>query len=153
MAKAPTPTRAVVIVVSVCRLIRAPPGRLKQVKCAPRCHACAKQKTVVLEAPHAYRRCITIVPTDTTKMAMTINPHVDAAGTGMVHSWTVSHHAFHPSFKRDLPQTFVTVDLPEGVRLLAPLRGDATGLEIGRAVTIGVEALDDNWSIPVVRLA
>ena len=78
---------------------------------------------------------------------------VEAAGTGKVHSWTVSHHAFHPSFKRDLPQTFVTVDLPEGVRLLAPLRGDDTELALGRAVTIGVEPLDDNWSIPVVRLA
>lgn len=78
---------------------------------------------------------------------------VEAAGTGVVHSWTVSHHAFHPSFKRDLPQTFVTVDLPEGVRLLAPLRGDAQDLAIGQAVRLEIEPLQDDWSIPVVRLS
>jgi uncharacterized OB-fold protein len=78
---------------------------------------------------------------------------VAAAGTGTVHSWTVSHHAFHPAFKRDLPQTFVTIDLPEGVRLLAPLRGGGGGLALGSAVEIEIEALDDDWSIPVVRLA
>ncbi len=78
---------------------------------------------------------------------------VDAAGTGTVHSWTLSHHAFHPSFKRHLPQTFVTVDLPEGVRLLAPLRGDSADLAVGRAVRIDIEALNEDWSLPVVRLA
>ena len=78
---------------------------------------------------------------------------VTAAMTGTVHSWTVSHHAFHPFFRRNLPQTFVTVDLPEGVRMLAPLRGEPDELAVGRAVTIGVEALDDNWSIPVIRLS
>jgi uncharacterized OB-fold protein len=78
---------------------------------------------------------------------------VDAQGTGTVHSWTISHHAFHPSFKRDLPQTFVTVDLTEGVRLLAPLRGNPDDLALGRAVRLEIEPLHDDWSIPVVRLA
>ena len=47
---------------------------------------------------------------------------LDASGNGRVHSWTVTHHAFHPGFKPDLPYTLVTVDLDEGVRMKAQLR-------------------------------
>ena len=42
---------------------------------------------------------------------------VDAAGTGTVHSWTITHYAFHPGWKGDLPYLLLTVDLPEGVRM------------------------------------
>ena len=34
-----------------------------------------------------------------------------------------THHAFHPGFKPDLPYTLLTVDLDEGVRMNAQLRG------------------------------
>ena len=78
----------------------------------------------------------------------------EIAGTGTVHTWMVSHHAFHPAFKRGLPTAYVTVDLPEGVRLCAPLRsGDPKDIAIGREVKIGVEMLDDGLAIPVVHLA
>ena len=46
----------------------------------------------------------------------------DASGNGRVHSWTVTHHAFHPGWKADLPYTLVTVDLDEGVRIGLPVR-------------------------------
>src|SRR3546814_7868151 len=49
---------------------------------------------------------------------------IESSGKGTVHSWTVSQHAFHPSFKGDLPMTFVTVDVDEGVRIAARLRGN-----------------------------
>ncbi len=52
---------------------------------------------------------------------------------GKIHSWTVAHHAFHPSFAAELPYTLVTVDLEEGVRTLGRWRGDAT-MAIGLAV-------------------
>lgn len=78
----------------------------------------------------------------------------EAAGHGTVHSWTVSHHAFHPTFKKDLPTTYVTVDLPEGVRLCAPLRdGDPNEIAIGKALELGVEVLAKGLAIPVVRLS
>ena len=48
---------------------------------------------------------------------------IDASGRGLVHSWTTTHHAFHPGFKPDLPYTLLTVDLDEGVRMNAQLRG------------------------------
>lgn len=41
-----------------------------------------------------------------------------ASGSGVVHSWTVAHHAFHPAFAAELPYTLVTIDLAEGVRAL-----------------------------------
>lgn len=79
---------------------------------------------------------------------------VEAEGTGTVHSWAVSHHAFHPAYKKDLPVTFVTVDLPEGARLVAPLRGNgADRLALGAPVLLGVEQVDNDLALPVVRMA
>ncbi len=49
---------------------------------------------------------------------------VPASGRGSVHSWTVSHHAYHPAFVAELPYTLVTVDLEEGVRALGRWLGE-----------------------------
>jgi len=46
-----------------------------------------------------------------------------ASGRGRVHSWTVAHHPFHAGFKAELPYVLATVDLEEGVRMVAQLRG------------------------------
>jgi uncharacterized protein len=57
----------------------------------------------------------------------------DASGRGIIHSWTVAHHAFHPGFATDLPYTLVTIDLDEGVRALGLWRSDVlpkTGLPV-----------------------
>ena len=64
---------------------------------------------------------------------------VPASGRGSIHSWTVCHHAFHPSFAGELPYVLVTIDLEEGVRTLGRWRGDAT-LAIGLPVTGRFEA-------------
>jgi len=78
----------------------------------------------------------------------------DAAGHGTVHSWSVSHHAFHPAFKKDLPTAYITVDLPEGVRLCAPLRGgDPADIAMGQALELGTELLAEDLATPVVRFA
>ena len=50
---------------------------------------------------------------------------IEAKGTGTVYSWTISHHAFHPGFKPELPYILLTVDLAEGVRMQAQARGMA----------------------------
>jgi len=47
---------------------------------------------------------------------------IEASGRGTVHSWTITHHAFNPGFKLELPLVLVTVDLEEGVRMQVPLR-------------------------------
>ena len=72
---------------------------------------------------------------------------VEASGEATVHSWTVTHHAFHPAFKAALPYALVTADLPEGVRVLAPLEGvDAMELRVGLRLRLGVRD-----GLPVLR--
>jgi hypothetical protein len=75
---------------------------------------------------------------------------IDATGRGRVHSWTTTHHPFHPGFKPDLPYTLVTVDLEEGVRMNAQLRDlDPTELRVGLPVRIGFEQMTDELTLPV----
>ena len=79
---------------------------------------------------------------------------VDAQGTATVHSWTVAHHPFHPAFRGVPPFTLVTADLPEGVRILAPLRdAGADALALGTKLVIGIEDNGEGLALPVVRLA
>jgi len=79
---------------------------------------------------------------------------VDAAGVGTVHSWTVTHYAFHPGFKGDLPYVLVTVDLPEGVRMNAQARGiDAGQLRVGLPVKVVFDRVKDDLTLPVFEAA
>jgi len=74
-------------------------------------------------------------------------------GEGTVHTWTASHHAFHPAYKRKEPTVYVTVDLPEGPRLLGRLvGGNSDKLAIGQKVKLAVEYVDEELSLPVVEL-
>lgn len=63
---------------------------------------------------------------------------VQASGHGVIHSWTVAHHAFHAGFAAELPYTILTVDLPEGVRALGRYPNDAP-LSIGMPVCLRFE--------------
>lgn len=47
----------------------------------------------------------------------------EASGRGRIHSWTVAHHPFHPSFRDEVPYTLVTIDLEEGPRALGRWAG------------------------------
>lgn len=83
------------------------------------CSACGKTRHYPrLLCDHCYSDAVTWKP---------------ASGCGTIHSWTVTHHAFHPAFAPELPYTLVTVDLEEGVRALGRWRGDAA-MAIGLAV-------------------
>ncbi|MDP6345986.1 MAG: Zn-ribbon domain-containing OB-fold protein [Alphaproteobacteria bacterium] len=79
---------------------------------------------------------------------------MEASGKGQVHSWTISHHAFHPGFKGDLPLVLVIVDLDEGVRMCAQARDlDPEGLRIGLPVRVDFEDATDDLTLPVIRPA
>ncbi len=79
---------------------------------------------------------------------------VTASGRGTVHSWTITHYAFHPGFKGDLPYILVTVDLDEGVRMNAQVRGITQGdLRIGLPVKIGFDKVKDGLTLPVFEPA
>jgi hypothetical protein len=74
---------------------------------------------------------------------------IDATGRGKVHSWTVAHHAFHPGFKNELPYVLAIVDLDEGVRMNAPLRGvDPGEMKIGLPVRVTYERVKDGLTLP-----
>ena len=79
---------------------------------------------------------------------------VEASGEATVHSWMVAHHPFHPGFREDLPYTVVTADLPEGVRMVAQLRGAGPeALQPGARLRIGFEEVALDLTLPVFRLA
>lgn len=65
---------------------------------------------------------------------------VAASGRGQIHSWTVSHHPYHPAFVTEVPYTLVMVDLAEGPRAMG--RWDGGELCIGDAVEGRVVARD-----------
>lgn len=76
----------------------------------------------------------------------------EASGNGTIHSWTVAHHAFHPGFKEDLPYTLATVDLEEGVRLVAPVRGlNGRKMQVGQAVRVVFRSADGGQALPEVE--
>lgn len=78
---------------------------------------------------------------------------IEASGEARVHSWTVAHHPFHPGFKAEPPYTLVTADLPEGVRMVAQLRGAGPeALRPGLPLRIGFEATREGLTLPVLHL-
>jgi uncharacterized OB-fold protein len=79
---------------------------------------------------------------------------VDASGNGTVHSWTITHYAFHPGFKGDLPYVLLTVDLPEGVRMNAQARGiDPSQLRVGLPVVVAFDPVKADLTLPVFKAA
>lgn len=71
---------------------------------------------------------------------------------GKLYSYVVIHKPFHPSVAEKVPYVVATVDLEEGVRILANLAdGDMDGLHCGAPVTIGFVD-SGTYSRPVVRL-
>jgi uncharacterized OB-fold protein len=51
---------------------------------------------------------------------------VPVSGRGTVYSFTVSHRAFHPAWRGRVPYAVATVELEEGVRMLADLPDEDT---------------------------
>ena len=76
-----------------------------------------------------------------------------ASGQGMVYSWVVTHHPFHPSIEADVPYTVATVELAEGPRMYARLVGvDPTRIQPGTPVV--AEIVDHGgFCYPVFRPA
>jgi hypothetical protein len=75
---------------------------------------------------------------------------VEASGRGRVHSWTVAHHPFHAGFKDELPYILALVDLEEGVRMNAQMRGMAADeMRIGLPIRVDFERTTDGVTLPV----
>jgi hypothetical protein len=77
---------------------------------------------------------------------------IQASGKGKVHSWTVSHHPFHPGFKEEVPYLLVTVELEEGVRMISQLKGPVDQkVEIGMPVEVLFEDVTEDFTLPKFR--
>lgn len=77
----------------------------------------------------------------------------EASEHGLVHSWTVCHHAFHRGFKSDTPYVLLTVDLADGVRMVAPLvEPDASRLSLGLEVILDYLDVSDDVTVPRFRI-
>jgi uncharacterized OB-fold protein len=71
------------------------------------------------------------------------------SGRGAVHSWTITHQTALTAFKGRVPYALVTVDLAEGVRMLAPLVATPFDeLRVGLAVRLSFEPQADGSRLP-----
>lgn len=73
------------------------------------------------------------------------------SGRGTIHSFVIHHHPALPGV--DSPHPVVLVDLEEGVRFLSEMvvGTDPADVEIGRAVQVEFEAVDDELTLPKFR--
>lgn len=77
----------------------------------------------------------------------------ESAGRGVVESWTVAHHAFHPAFKDRTPYALVTVAMEDGVRVLGPWRGAQALLRLGLPVRVAFEEVTPALTVPAFEPA
>jgi uncharacterized OB-fold protein len=71
------------------------------------------------------------------------------AGSGVIHSFTVTHRAFHPAWADRVPYVVATIELDEGVRMVSDLPAEDTELA---AVGTPVEVFfDDDGPITLPR--
>lgn len=67
------------------------------------------------------------------------------SGKGMVYSYTVAHRPPHPVFAGQCPLAVAIVELEEGPRMISNIVGcDPDRIEIGMAVRVAFEAIDDS---------
>ncbi len=73
--------------------------------------------------------------------------YVVASGRGTVFSFLVHHAPQMPG--RELPLTIALVELEEGVRFVADVRGNPEDLAIGDQVVVGWDEVDDELTLPI----
>ena len=77
---------------------------------------------------------------------------VVAAGRGTLHSHTVLHHPKFPGF--DYPVICALIDLEEGTRIVSNVVDcDPDSLQIGMALEMSIEKVDDEMMLPLFRPA
>jgi len=76
---------------------------------------------------------------------------VVASGRGTIFSFLVHHAPQMPG--RELPLTIALVELEEGVRFVADVRGNPEDLAVGDPVVVGWDQVDDELTLPVWELA
>jgi len=74
---------------------------------------------------------------------------VDASGRGVVYSFVVMHHVYHPAFADRVPYLIADVRLEEGPHVISRVDGiDPAQLSIGTVVTVAFEHASDEIDLP-----
>ena len=73
--------------------------------------------------------------------------YVVASGRGTIFSFLVHHAPQMPG--RELPVTIALVELEEGARFVADVRGNPEDLAIGDPVVVGWDEVDDELTLPI----
>ena len=76
---------------------------------------------------------------------------VVASGRGTIFSFLVHHAPQMPG--RELPVTIALVELEEGVRFVADVRGNPEDLAVGDPVVVGWDQVDDELTLPIWEVA
>ncbi len=77
--------------------------------------------------------------------------YVVASGRGTIFSFLVHHAPQMPG--RELPLTIALVELEEGVRFVADVRGNPEDLSIGDPVVVAWDQVDDELTLPIWEVA
>jgi uncharacterized OB-fold protein len=72
-----------------------------------------------------------------------------ASGRGVVHTYTVVHHAYDPSFADRIPYALAVIELDEGPFFHSDIVGcDPADVHVGMAVEVHFDRIDDETVIP-----
>jgi uncharacterized OB-fold protein len=75
------------------------------------------------------------------------------SGRGVIHSYTVAHHAFHPYWKDRTPYVIATIQLEEDIRMVCDmLELPVDDVAIGLEVEVFFEAVSDEITLPRFRV-
>lgn len=74
-------------------------------------------------------------------------------GRGVIHSYTIAHHAFDPYWKDRVPYVIATVELEEGIRMVSDMPElDVDVARIGLEVEVFFEPVNEEITLPRFRL-
>ncbi|HEB91138.1 MAG TPA: Zn-ribbon domain-containing OB-fold protein [Deltaproteobacteria bacterium] len=78
----------------------------------------------------------------------------ELSGRGEIHSYVVTHRAFHPFWADRIPYVVATIELEEGLRMVSEMPElTPDEVAIGLPVEVRFEPLDDGIALPVFRLS
>jgi hypothetical protein len=77
-----------------------------------------------------------------------------SSGRGRVYSWTVTQRPMLPGLSLPIPYVVAVIELEEGVRMVAGLRGiDPAALALDLPVAVELEPAGDGMAVPWFRVA
>lgn len=79
---------------------------------------------------------------------------VEASGRGKIHTFSIVRQHPHPYFANRVPYVYAVIELEEGTRLISNvITDDVESVKCEMPVIVDFEDLDDEFALPVFRLA